>query len=473
MEIVWRTHSVSQRNGQALEKMRKPRPQHQLIVSFIILIVVGSMVLMLPGMTTDGKISYVDALFTSTSAVCVTGLVVKDTGADFTRLGQWVILALIQLGGIGIMTFSTIFLLILGRQLSFSQDTLLESTFARSPMRNLHTLIISVVVFTVVVELLGAGCYFLNWWGEFPVGEALFTSLFHAVSAFCNAGFCLFSDSFTRYQGNILINLNTIFLIIVGGIGFLILLEISQRFWHKNKQRNRERKTLSLHARLTVITTFILILAGAVFFFLTEYGDILNGMTLSKKLLTAFFQSVTARTAGFSTVDFGRLANATLFLFVILMFIGASPGSCGGGIKTTTAAVFFALVRSKLRGQIHTRIMNRTIPNQSVSRSVAVLISSGLVIALMLAILLITQPGNTSVVESRGMFLEYLFEAVSAFGTVGLSMGSTSSLDVTGKLLIIVLMFVGRLGPLTLAFSIRPEEAEDKFKYTEENVMIG
>jgi trk system potassium uptake protein TrkH len=448
-------------------------PPQQLVTSFVVLILVGSLVLILPGITTNGRMSHVDALFTSTSAVCVTGLVVKDTGVDFTRAGQWVLLALIQLGGLGIMTFSTIFLLVMGKQPSLSQDSLLEGAFAHSPTRNLHTLILSVVLFTLVAELIGTACYFLGWVHEFPVNDALFISLFHAVSAFCNAGFCLFSDSFTRYQGDILINLNTVFLIIIGGIGFLVLLELYQRYRGHKGKNGQPRKTLSLHTKLTVLTTLVLILAGAAFFFLVEYHETLKGMTLSTRILVSLFQSVTARTAGFNTVDFGLLSNSILFFFIILMFIGASPGSCGGGIKTTTAAVFFAFTRSQLRGEAHTRIMNRTIPKASVARAVAVVISSALVITVMLVILLVTQLGGTSHAESRGMFLEYLFETVSAFGTVGLSMGKTASLDTVGKLVVIVLMFVGRLGPLTIAFSVRPRAMAAQLKYSEENVMIG
>jgi trk system potassium uptake protein TrkH len=214
-------------------------------------------------------------------------------------------------------------------------------------------------------------------------------------------------------------------------------------------------------------------MTGAVFFFVVEYDDILRGMGFADKILISVFQSVTARTAGFNTVDFSLLANATLFFFIILMFIGASPGSCGGGVKTTTAATFFALVRSRLRGETDVMIMHRTIPKETVAKAVAVVISSGLVITIMVVVLLVTQLGGVSHLESRGMFLEYLFEAVSAFGTVGLSMGKTSGLDATGKLVIIVLMFVGRLGPLTLAFSIRPRQMPANLKYSEENVMIG
>jgi trk system potassium uptake protein TrkH len=453
--------------------IKKPTPQQQLIASFVLLILVGSLVLMLPYMTKNGRMSYIDALFTSTSAVCVTGLVVKDTGADFTRTGQWVVLALIQLGGLGIMTFSTIFLLILGKQPSLSQDTVLQDTFAHSPMKKLHTLIVSVILFTFVVEFIGAALYFLHWIHEVPVNDAMFISLFHAISAFCNAGFCLFPDSFTRYQGHMFMNLNTIFLIITGGIGFLVLLELYQRYGRNKSKNGRQRKTLSLHAKLTLLTTMILILAGAVFFFFVEYHDVLRGMNLSNRILISLFQSVTARTAGFNTVDFSLLSNSTLFFFVILMFIGASPGSCGGGIKTTTAAVFFALVRSKVRGEVHTRIMNRTIPIGAVAKAVAVVISSGLVITVLVILLLLSQLGGSSHVESRGMFLEYLFEAVSAFGTVGLSMGKTWELNAIGKLVIIVLMFVGRLGPLTLAFSIRARETAGRLKYSEEAVMIG
>lgn len=453
--------------------IRKSTPQQQLIASFALVILVGSAVLMLPGMTTHGSISCVDALFTSTSAVCVTGLVVKDTGSDFTRLGQWVLLVLIQLGGLGIMTFSTLFLLMMGRRLSWRQDAVLEGSFALTPMRRLHTLILSVVLFTIVVELMGTTCYFLHWIHEFPVNEALYISLFHAVSAFCNAGFCLFADGFIRYQGNALMNLNTVFLIIIGGIGFLVLLELYERYGPNWPADWPPRKTLSLHAKLTLLTTLILILTGAVFFFCLEYSNVLSDMSLSDRIFMSLFQSVTARTAGFNTVNFSLLANSTLFIFIVLMFVGASPGSCGGGIKTTTAAVLFALVRSRLRGKTDTMIMNRTIPRSSVARVVAVVMSSGFVVMVMVLILMVTQLGGTSHTQSRGMFLEYFFEAMSAFGTVGLSMGNTAGLNVVGKLVIVILMFVGRLGPVTLAFSIRPKETGGRFKYTEENVMIG
>jgi trk system potassium uptake protein TrkH len=449
------------------------KPQQRLIASFAAVILIGSVILMLPGMTATGRISYVDALFTSTSAVCVTGLVVKDTGSDFTRLGQWVLLVLIQSGGLGIMTFSTIFLLMLGKRPSLSQDTMLQGAFAHSPMKNLHTLILWVVLLTLTAEALGTVCYFLHWVQEFPVGEALFLSVFHAVSAFCNAGFCLFADSFTKYQSDVSVNLNTMFLIIIGGIGFLVVLEVYERYGGHGDRDGRPRKPFSLHARLTLLATSILIVAGAVFFFAVEYNDILKGMNGPERILISVFQSVTARTAGFNTVDFSLLSNATLFFFMILMFIGASPGSCGGGIKTTTVAVFFALVRSRLKGESDTMVMHRTIPKGTAARAVAVVISSGLVITLMVIILLITQLGGVSHVQSRGMFLEYLFEAVSAFGTVGLSMGKTAGLDTVGKFVIIILMFVGRLGPLTLAFSIRPREIPAQLKYSEENVMIG
>lgn len=449
------------------------RPQHQLIITFFVLILTGSVVLTLPGMTTQGGISYVDALFTATSAVCVTGLIVKDTGDDFTRLGQWVLLILIQLGGLGIMCFSTLLLLLLGKRPSLTQDTVLENTFVYSPMKNLHKLILVILLFTFLAEFLGTLAFFVHWVKILPIGEALFTSLFHAVSAFCNAGFCLFSDSFIAYHDSWLLNTNSIILITAGGIGFVVLLEIFHLFAHGHQADDTRRRLVSLHTKLTVLTTVVLLAAGAIFFFVLEYGNALNGMDLLTKGLVSLFQSVTARTAGFNTIDFGQLSNATLFFFVFLMFIGASPGSCGGGIKTTTAAVFFAIVRSHLRGQRHTTVMSRAIPQGTIARTVGVVISSALVIGFALVLLLVVQLGNSAHTETGNTFLEYLFETVSAFGTVGLSMGATEKLTGAGKLLIIAVMFIGRLGPLTLAFSLRPSQTEERFHYTEENVMIG
>lgn len=450
--------------------IKKLTPPQRLVIAFLLLILLGSGILMLPGTTTSGDIAYVDALFTATSAVCVTGLVVKDTGTYFTGLGQGVIIALIQLGGLGIMTFSTIFLYLLGKQPTLREEAVLQETFSHSPMRRLNHLIISIVVFTLVMELIGAVTYFTYWAREFPFGKALLISLFHSISAFCNAGFCLFSDSFAGYQANWTININTIVLIITGGIGFLVILEIYERY---SGQKISRQKSPSLHARLTIITTVVLIAVGGIYFFFVEYNQILKGTPLYHKTLISLFQSVTARTAGFNTVDFYSLSNSTLFFFIILMFIGASPGSCGGGVKTTTIAVFFAAVRSRLRGEEYVHILNRSISDQSVARAISVIISAVLVIIVITITLLITQLGSTSHVESRGMFLEYLFEAVSAFGTVGLSMGTTARLDTVGKVLIILLMFIGRLGPLTLALSIRPRSVTTEVRYTEENVMIG
>lgn len=450
--------------------IKKLTPPQLLLIAFLLFILLGSVILKLPGTTTSGHISYVDALFTSTSAVCVTGLVVRDTGTDFTLLGQTVIIVLIQLGGLGIMTFSTIFLYLLGRQPTLREQSILRDTFSHSPVRDLHRLVLSIILFTLLVELIGAVAYFTHWIREFPLGKALFFSLFHSISAFCNAGFCLFSDSFLRYRADWVINVNTMVLIITGGIGFLVLLELHGRFI---AQRVPRQKFLSLHTKLTLITTAVLIIVGGAYFFFMEYEVTLLDMTLRQKAVVSLFQSITARTAGFNTVDFGLVSNSTLFFFIILMFIGASPGSCGGGVKTTTIAVFFAMVRSKLRGEEYTQIMNRSIPHQSIARTVSVIISAVLVIVVMTAALLVTQLGSVSHADSRGMFLEYLFEAVSAFGTVGLSMGTTDRLDTVGKLLIVLLMFIGRLGPLTLALSIRARETPYRIQYTEENVMIG
>ncbi|MEW5735188.1 MAG: TrkH family potassium uptake protein [Thermodesulfobacteriota bacterium] len=448
-------------------------PQAKLISGFAILILLGACILCLPGMTPPGHgISFVDALFTATSAVCVTGLVVRDTGRDFTLAGQWVILLLIQLGGLGIMTFSAVVLLMLGKRTSMAQEDLLQDIFVQSPMRRLNQLILYVVGSTLCIEAVGCALYFSAFVADHPPGHALYLSIFHSVSAFCNAGFSPFSDSLVGYRANMVVNLTTIGLIILGGIGFLVLYEVWNRYVLHLYRGQARPKILSLHTRLTLLTTAILIVVGMVFFLAIEWDDSLVRDSLPVKLLVSLFQSVTTRTAGFNTVDMEHLTNPTLFIMIILMFIGASPGSTGGGVKTTTAAVFFSLIRTNLTGGHGVHVFNRTIPAHTMAKAMAVITASVLVVTAGGLTLMITQLGDIAHTESRGLFLEYMFEAVSAFGTVGLSMGATGKMDAVGKVIIIGLMFTGRLGPLTLASALKPRKRA-KYSYSQENVMIG
>lgn len=439
-----------------------------LIGTFLGLIVLGTFLLMLPFAFQLKSLSFIDALFTATSAVCVTGLTVVNTN-QFTTFGQVVILIFIQLGGLGLMTFSTAFLLMVGRSPSMRSRLVLHETLTPSLRRDPLSLVKSILLFTFLIEGIGALILFLRWIGEYPVSKAGFLATFHAVSAFCNAGFTLFTQSFIEYRGDYLINLTVILLIFLGGIGFLVINEIYSRLRERHK-----RKIWSLDSKLTLITTLCLVLFGTWVFFVLEYHNALRDLAIDKKILASVFQSVRPRTAGFNSVDFGTLTEPVLLIWILFMFIGASPGSCGGGIKTTTLAVFLASVRSQLRGEENVSCMHRTLPLQTVSRMVSVMAVGSLVLIVSTILLVYVQSSGVAIYsDPGGLFLGYVFEAASAFGTVGLSTGVTSLLTPLGKVIIMCLMFLGRVGPLTLALSIQPKEKSRGVQYSEENVMIG
>jgi len=443
-------------------------PERTLILSFIIIILAGTLILSLPHATRTEPASFIDALFTATSAVCVTGLIVRDTGSFYSQFGQVVILILIQVGGLGIMTFSVFFYLLMGRSIGFRGRRIIQDTLSQSPIRNIYVLLKSVFLYTIVIEIVGALLLFIGWGNRFPPVTALYFSLFHAVSAFCNAGFSLFSDSIVGFQGNITINLTITSLIILGGIGFIVLKEIAE-----SGLRGNPPLRISLHSKVVLTTTAALIIVGTLFIFFIERDSSLLKFPLGEQILISYFQSVTSRTAGFNTIPMVGLSNATCFILIIFMFIGASPGSCGGGIKTTNLATLLSLVLNRYRGRDRASLFKRTIPHETVARSISVILASGLAVVIITIFLLTTQLGDISHAESRGLFLEYLFETVSAFGTVGLSMGVTTKLDTGGKLIIIVMMLLGRLGPLTLAFAMARRVRKAEFQYAEENIIVG
>ena len=441
-------------------------PPRIFILSFAGVILTGAILLWLLISASHGHLRFIDALFTSTSAVCVTGLVVVDTGKDLSVTGQVITLILIQIGGLGIITFSTIFFILMGRGISFKGREIVQSTFIHTPTRNFLVILKSVLWFTFITEALGTLFLFFRFSFDFPPGTALYQALFHAISAFNNAGFSLYSDSLIGYQGDLIINLTMMGLIVHGGIGFIVQYEVFSTW--KGAQ-----KRLSVHSKMALITTVVLILTGALFFYFFERNHLLKDLPLLNKILTSLFQSVTPRTAGFNTVDIGSLTNATLLLMIFLMFIGASPGSTGGGVKTTSTALLIMLIWNRLRGNLDVNIFNRTIPREIVSRSVSIIFASAFSVAIITSVLLIGGGGNLPPLESRHFFVEYLFEAVSAFGTVGLSMGVTPNLNDIQKLAIILLMFAGRVGPLTLAFSLSRSTGKRGLTYAEEGVMVG
>ena len=435
-----------------------------LAISFAAAIFLGALLLMLPVCTASGRISFIDALFTSTSAICVTGLIVVDTATYFTTVGQCVIVLLIQLGGLGIMTFSTMVLLAAGRPIAISDRIMVQEGYHPGSPRDFKALIRNVFLLTVGIEGAGFVLLSLRFLRDEPWPRALFSGLFHSVSAFCNAGFSVYSDNLMGFRGDVLVNLTVAGLIIFGGLGFLVVGESGRAAAGLLK---RTKPRLSLHSKLVLTTTSALIAGSFVIFLALENNGALGGLPLKEKILASFFQVVTPRTAGFNTIDIGALPVPSLLILIGLMFIGGSPGSCAGGIKTTTTAVWLAQVFTRLSGREHLTLLGRRVPPDVVRRAALVLGVAALWNGLGVMVLSISEGGRPGV-----RLEQIIFEQISAFGTVGLSANFTPSLTVVGKLWIIATMFVGRLGPLTVAFAAlaRPKAP---FEYPQERVMIG
>jgi trk system potassium uptake protein TrkH len=440
-------------------------PPRLLVFSFGIIIITGTLLLQLPQAAVGEKLSFLDALFTATSATCVTGLIVVDTGTKFTHFGQITILLMIQLGGLGLMTFSTFFLSILGKRLTLHNRAMVQDSFSHKPIRNVKDLLLVILISTFVIEFAGVILLTARFVETMPFPKALYYAVFHSISAFCNAGFSLFSDSLVSYQDDVLVNLTISGLIILGGLGFIVIYEISQT-------RTIHIRKLSLHAKVVLYTSGLLIVGGAILFFALEYDNTLHSLSWKSKILTSLFQSITTRTAGFNSLDIGVLSNPTLFVMILLMVVGASPGSCGGGVKTTTLAIYFAIIKARLKNQTNVNILNRGIPSHVISKTITITFFTLSLICIGLFLLLSTELAEVSHIESRGMFLELLFEVVSAFATVGLSMGVTAGLTSLGKTILIALMFIGRIGPLTMAIAIG-EKDKINLKMVKENVMVG
>jgi len=444
---------------------RQFSPQKIFIFSFASIIIIGAIILWLPFSAGRGHISFVDALFTSASSVCVTGLTVIDLGKTLSLPGQIVTLVLMQIGGLGILTFSAVLFGLMGRGISFKGREIAQSTFLHTPRRDFSVIMKWVLILTLIIESMGTFFLFIRFYQDFSPGWAFYHALYNAVSAFNNCGHSLFSNNFMGYQGDIIVNLTMMALIVLGGIGFIVQYEVI------SCMRGLQKK-LSVHAKIVLITTFILILGGAVLFYLFELNHILRDTPIKTQILTSFFQSVVPRTAGFNTVDIGQLTNATILVMMILMFIGASPGSTGGGIKTTSFAILLLMIWNRLKGQEEVNVFNRTIPVEVLTRTITIIFASAFSITLITSILLLCGSESTlPPLNSRHFFVEYLFETVSAFGTVGLSMGITAKMNDIQKMAIILMMFAGRVGPLTLAFSWY--SSRRGVQYAEESVMVG
>jgi trk system potassium uptake protein TrkH len=439
--------------------------------SFLLLILAGTVMLRLRISTTIGHITWIDALFTTTSAVCVTGLAVVDTGTYFTTFGQCVILTLIQIGGLGVMTISVALFSWIGRSISIRHRKAMQDLFAHTPRQDIYNLVRSVIIFTLATELTGSALLTIHWSGEMPMPQAIYNGVFHSVSAFCNAGFALFPDSMVQYNGSWILNLTICGLIVIGGIGFPVLYDL--HYWFQARRTRPVR--LSVQSKTVLLTTLILIVAGALMFaFLENDGTIMAGQSLSQRILIPLFQSITCRTAGFNTVDIGALREVTIVMMIFLMFVGASPGSCGGGVKTTTLALLTLFTISRVRRKKRVNMFKKSIPEATVTRSMSLIILSTTIIGIVTFMLLLSDSyimvGGE---QTRINTLQYLFETVSAFGTVGLSMGITPALTPWDKCWIVLIMIIGRVGVLTFSYIVVGSDATSGKEYSEESMMIG
>lgn len=432
------------------------RAQPALLIagSFFTAIAACAILLSLPIATRGESIGFLHAVFTAVSATCVTGLTVVDTGSYFSVFGQCVILLFIQLGGLGIMTLSTSLAVLMGRRLSMSERLFLQQVTDASDYQAFWHMLRSIVRFTFICEGIGAVILAWRWYpdlGSLP--RALFYGIFHSVSAFCNAGFALFADSLSHWRTDPITNATIAALVILGGLGFAVIAIMQRR-----------PLRLNLHTRLVLRVSSVLLVVGTLFIMLSEYSGALLQYNVFEKFTISAFQAVTLRTAGFNTIDFNAMAPATLVLCMLWMFIGSSPGSTGGGIKTTTVGVLFATVRSMLRGRSHVELFSRTIPWDTVRKSISITFLYVIMIFFAVFMLLLLEPFSLQSI---------LFESVSALGTVGLTLGITPHLTAAGKVVITALMFVGRIGPLTIAYliSLRPET--QRFTLPEEKIMVG
>lgn len=441
--------------------MRKLNPSQLLVIGFISVSLIGGFLLWaIPGLSRQ-PLHPIDALFTATSAVCVTGLIVKDTANDFTFWGQLLILILIQIGGLGIMTFSSLLMLAIRGRISFRSETAIREALAAYGIYDITRFIYYVLVVTALTELIGAVGFFIFW--KNTLGKtAVWASIFHAVSAFCNAGFSIFSDSLCSFRNNLGVNLTAILLIFTGGIGFVVLLDLRRHFL--------EKRPLTLHSKIAIKGSIALIIIGFVFILISEANNTLKKLPEEQGILIALFQAVTPRTCGFNTVPISNLNETTLTFLMILMFIGASPGGTGGGIKTTTFFTIAASMRSLFLGRKDVEAGERRISPLSVKKAYTLAALAIGVILIFLLALTFSERNNMAIGPNR--FLKLMFETVSAFGTVGLSTGITPHLTYTGKVIIIIAMLTGRVGPLTLAVALS-RESPAPYSYPEEEVMIG
>lgn len=432
-----------------------------LALGFILVILVGALILTLPISTTSGKsTNFLDALFTATSAVCVTGLIVVDTGTYWNMFGQTVIMILIEIGGLGFMSFTTLIAIILGKKITLRERLILQDAMNTFNIQGLVKMVKYVLVFTVSVQFFGALLFSTQFVPEYGLEKGIFYSIFHSISAFCNAGFDVLGNfsSLTSYNSNAVVILVASALIIIGGLGFTVWSELYS---------SKSLKKVSLHSKMVILMTTVLVLGGTVLMFLFENNNVntIANMSFMDKVMNSFFASVTPRTAGFNSISTDGMTTAGQFLTIILMFIGGSPGSTAGGIKTTTIGILIVTIICVIQGREDSEVFKRRFSKDLVYKAFT-LIFIGISLVIVVTMLL-------SYTEKGASFISLFYETVSAFGTAGLTLGLTSELSSIGKVLIMFMMYLGRVGPLTVVLSITRKKINSGIKYPEGKILIG
>ncbi|MFO0011447.1 MAG: TrkH family potassium uptake protein [Planctomycetota bacterium] len=441
-------------------------------LAFLLLVVGGGCLLGTPACSASSQkpITWLDAFFTSTSAVCVTGLSVRSTVDDFSLIGQIVILSLIQLGGIGIMTFTSFIMLTLGGAAGLRQQVVLTDTLGGRGVTDVRGLVRRVFFVTLTIELIGAFLLWVRFSFDMPWRQAGWYAIFHSVSAFCNAGFGLWNDSLIGYRGDWLVNLVICGLVILGGLGFPVLLEILNGF---RSAQSTAWTQLSLHAKLVLISTFFLVVFGYVTLTILEWDNGLKDATASERILIPFFHSVICRTAGFNSIDLNDLTNASLFVSILLMAIGGAPCSTEAGDKTTPISMLVLNAIRRFQGFRNVSCFRKTIPQSAIERAAAAtIVFFAIAVFGCLVLMLIEQSGQSHRVQ-QDSFMDLLFEVVSALGTVGLSTGITPTLSPFGKIVIMLLMFLGRLGPVSVMVAMSRTRRPPKVEYAHEEPLFG
>lgn len=446
----------SQANGASLS------PAQLIFLGFALVILTGAVLLTLPLSVRSGQANnFIDALFTATSAVCVTGLVTVDTGTFYGPFGHLVILILLQIGGLGIVTAATFYALLSGKRIGLKERIIVKEALNRQNLGGVIRLVRSILLATVIIEGIGSFLLFLVFMKYFPWHKALWYGIFHAISAFCNAGFDLLGQdyypfcSLIPFQKDIIVLIIFGSLVVLGGIGFPVLLEL---------RRVKGLKNLSLHSKIVILVTCLFVLGGTVIFYILERNTVLGGLGVAERLVNAWFLSVVPRTAGFAAVDLAKTAAATWLILMFFMFVGASPASTGGGIKTTTFSILLLAVWAKLRARDDVEVFDRTIDKDSVYRALVIAVLASSMIFLCIVLLTLADDHEP---------IKLIFEAFSAFGTVGLTTGITPNLSPYAKIVLIFLMFFGRLGPLTVALALLEKKQKTHIKFPKGNVIIG